>query len=42
MTYNTCASRTVGLGEGDPSFETILKDTSALGSRLHALPAQTV
>jgi probable addiction module antidote protein len=28
-------------GEGNPSFATILKVTSALGIRLHALPAQT-
>jgi probable addiction module antidote protein len=27
-------------GEGNPSFATILKVTSALGIRLHALPAQ--
>ena len=27
--------------EGNPSFATILKVTSALGIRLHALPAQT-
>ena len=28
-------------GEGNPSFATILKVTSALGIRLHAAPAET-
>jgi probable addiction module antidote protein len=29
-------------GEGNPSFATILKVTSALGIRLHAQPAQAI